>query len=55
MPMLMMLCSIFSSSNTRGVTSTIPEDNAKGCSDAQATGGVLDEEEEEEEEEIPLI
>jgi hypothetical protein len=35
-----------------GPTSAIPEDNAEGCDDAQAAGGVLDEEEEEE---IPLI
>jgi hypothetical protein len=34
--------------------STIPEDNAGGCNDVQATGCVLDEKEEEEEE-IPLI
>jgi hypothetical protein len=32
--------------------SAIPEDNAEGCDDAQAGGGVLDEDEEEE---IPLI
>jgi hypothetical protein len=37
-----------------GPTSTIPEDNAGGCDDAQAAGGVLDEEDEEEEE-VPLI
>jgi hypothetical protein len=36
-----------------GPASAIPEDNAEGCDDAQATGGVLDEEGEEEE--IPLI
>jgi hypothetical protein len=33
----------------------IPEVNAEGCDDAQATGGVFDEDEEEEEEEIPWI
>jgi hypothetical protein len=33
-----------------GPTSSIPEDNAEGCDDAQATGGVFDEEEGEEEE-----
>jgi hypothetical protein len=37
-----------------GPTSTNPKDNAGGCDDVQATGGVLDEEDEEEEE-IPLI
>jgi hypothetical protein len=34
-----------------GPASTIPEDNARGCDDAHAASGVLDEEEEE----IPLI
>jgi hypothetical protein len=38
-----------------GPAGTIPEDNARGCDDAQVASGVLDEEEEEEEEEIPLI
>jgi hypothetical protein len=38
-----------------GPASAIPENNAEGCDDAQAAGGMLDEEEEEEEEEIPLI
>jgi hypothetical protein len=37
-----------------GPTNTILEDNAEGCDDAQAAGGVLDEDEEEEEE-IPPI
>ena len=37
-----------------GPASAIPENNAEGCDDAQAAGGMLDEEEEEEEE-IPLI
>jgi hypothetical protein len=33
----------------------VPEVNAEGCDDAQATRGVFHEDEEEEEEEIPLI
>jgi hypothetical protein len=33
----------------------IPKVDAKGCDNAQATGGMFDEDEEEEEEEIPLI
>jgi hypothetical protein len=38
-----------------GPMGTIPKDNARGCDDAQAAGGVPNEEEEEEGEEIPLI
>jgi hypothetical protein len=38
-----------------GLVDAIPEVNADGCDDAQATGDVFDEDEEEEEEEIPLI
>jgi uncharacterized Fe-S radical SAM superfamily protein PflX len=48
--MLMMLCSSFSNSNTRGVTKA----NPNGCDPAPSIVCIVDEDEEEEEE-VPLV